>query len=329
VHCGICLPHCPTYRVLKDEADSPRGRILLMDALVDGRIGRDAVRPHLERCIGCLACETACPSGVPYGALLERGRAATGAQGRFVLRQVLSRPWLVRFFAFVARGIGRAPPRGALPPWPTPPARPKGRVRLHDGCVTPYLFPALLREAAHVLVRLGYAVDVEHGRACCGALYRHAGLPHEAKLKAGMVSPAAGCSATDGLGDLCALLLDELPIAGARLEPVRVAYDAPCHLLHAQGVDAAPLLDGIEGVERVELPGSADCCGAGGLYMETQSVLARRVREQKLDAIERCGAQVVATPNPGCMMWLWRGLKERGSKIEVVHPVTLLFRSLP
>ena len=77
VHCGFCLQSCPTYLTLEDENDSPRGRIVLMRALVDGSLPVDDgdVRTHIDRCLGCRACETACPSGVPYGHLLEATRA--------------------------------------------------------------------------------------------------------------------------------------------------------------------------------------------------------------------------------------------------------------
>jgi len=109
---------------------------------------------------------------------------------------------------------------------------------------------------------------------------------------------------------------------------VRVAWDAPCHLIHAQGIDAAPLLDAIEGVERVTLPGATECCGAGGLYMGLQPRLARKVREKKVAEIVASGARIVATPNPGCMLWIWRGLREAGADVEVVHPVSLLARAL-
>jgi glycolate oxidase iron-sulfur subunit len=314
--------------VLREEADSPRGRILLLDALLEGRARESDVRYHLDRCIGCLACQSACPSGVPYGTLLEEGRRRLGPgfRARLFLRGILPRPAFVRALVALARLARLVPPRPPPLGWPDPPPRPKGRLALHLGCVTPHLFPNLAAEAAHVLTRLGYRVDADRG-PCCGALHRHAGLFHEGpRLEA--VSLAAGCSTTPGLTDICRVLLAERPFAGARLPPVRVAWDAPCHLIHAQGVDAAPLLDAIEGVTRVNLPGAADCCGAGGLYMGLEPALARKVRAKKVEEIVASGARIVATPNPGCMLWIWRGLREARARVEVAHPVSLLARAL-
>jgi len=286
------------------------------------------VRYHLDRCVGCLACEAVCPSGVPYGHLLEEGRRELGGPSflpRFFLRHVVNRPPLLRALVGMARIAKRVPPKPPDFPWPEAPANPKARLALHLGCVTPHLFPNLAAEAAHVLARLGYLVKPLAGR-CCGALHRHAGLPYEAPAL-DAVALAAGCSTTPGLTDVCRVLLAERPFAVARLPRVRVAWDAPCHLIHAQGIDAAPLLDAIEGVERVTLPGATECCGAGGLYMGLQPKLARKVREKKVAEILASGARIVATPNPGCMLWIWQGLREAGAAVEVVHPVTLLARA--
>jgi glycolate oxidase iron-sulfur subunit len=297
-------------------------------ALEEGRAAEADVRRHIDRCVGCLACEAICPSGVPYGRLLEAGRERLGGPTllpRIFLRHVVNRPLLLRALAGVARLLGRVPGKPPPIPWPSAPQAPKGRVSLHLGCVTPHLFPNLAAEAAFVLTRLGYAVEPDRGR-CCGALHRHAGLSYDApKLDA--ISLAAGCSTTPGLTDICKVLLRERP-EGARLPPTRVAWDAPCHLIHAQGIDAAPLLDAIEGIERVTLPGATECCGAGGLYMGLQPELARRVRRKKIDEIVASGATVVATANPGCMLWIGQGLREAGSRVEVMHPVTLLARAL-
>ncbi|MHC4548667.1 MAG: (Fe-S)-binding protein [Planctomycetota bacterium] len=339
VHCGLCLPACPTYRVLREETDSPRGRVLLLEALEAGRASAREVRAHIDRCVGCRACESVCPSGVPYGEFLEAGRMRLGGPRplvRLLLRHVVVRPRLVAAAVRLARLLGRLPPRTLPPAWPRPLPLHRGSVALHVGCVTPHLYPRLAVEAAQVLTRLGYRVEVPPDQTCCGALHRHAGLDARALEERNArafepydvtVSAAAGCSTSRGLTDLCALLLKKRPFPGARLPPTRVVYDAPCHLLHAQGVDAAPLLDTIEGVERVPLAGAEQCCGAGGIYMQLQPRLARAVRETKLDAIEASGAQVVATPNPGCMLWLERGLRERGARVAVLHPVSLLARA--
>ncbi|MGQ0613211.1 MAG: (Fe-S)-binding protein [Planctomycetaceae bacterium] len=340
VHCGLCLPACPTYAVLREEADSPRGRIALLEAFDAGRADAADVRLHIDRCIGCRACESVCPSGVRYGELLEEGRARLGGPGlraRLFLRHLLPRPRLLGALTRVGRWLGRLPSPPPSPAWPTPPARPKARVALHAGCVTPALYPHLAAEAAVVLTRLGYAVEAPPGQVCCGALHRHAGLRDDALRETNaralrgydvVLSAAAGCSTTPGLTDLTKFLLDQGPIPGASLPGVVVAYHAPCHLRHAQQVDATALLDRIEGLVRVPLAGAGNCCGAGGLYMSLQGRLARAVRETTLDAVEASGAAIVASGNPGCMLWLARGLARRRVRVEVLHPVTLLARAM-
>src|SRR5262245_48357760 len=117
VHCGLCLPACPTYRQLGNENDSPRGRIYLMRGFVEGKLNlSDAFVSHIDLCLGCRACESVCPSGVPYGELLEGARAEIAAshkQGsrlmaiavRLVLNQVFTRPWLLALGMRFARWL--------------------------------------------------------------------------------------------------------------------------------------------------------------------------------------------------------------------------------
>src|ERR671930_1680433 len=103
VHCGICLPACPTYRTLGEEMDSPRGRVYLMRAVAEGRLGiTDTYTRHLDLCLGCRACETACPAGVPFGALLETSRAEIERRGR---------PWRERLIASLIYGVFPHPAR--------------------------------------------------------------------------------------------------------------------------------------------------------------------------------------------------------------------------
>src|SRR5688572_22707375 len=162
VHCGFCLPTCPTYRVTGNELDGPRGRIYLVKQLVEGGAVDDATREHLDRCLTCRACETACPSGVEYGHLLEVGRELVERQAPRPDAQRKVRTWLAellsrrRAFAVLlavgrlARPLLPARLRDRVPPrphaqgrrdWPVP--RHARRVVLLDGCVQPALAPGI------------------------------------------------------------------------------------------------------------------------------------------------------------------------------------------
>lgn len=204
VHCGFCLQACPTYLALDDENDSPRGRIVLMKALAEGAIASDDpdARRHLDRCLGCRGCETACPSGVPYGQLLEqtRERLTTGRPLPLVARTILfvfARPLCLAVMMFGARmlratGIpamlGRAPGRisfamamlastarrqRSMPRADADGGR--GTVATLDGCVMEGLFTSVNRATEHVLDVNGYSRVAAPGQRCCGALHAHAG----------------------------------------------------------------------------------------------------------------------------------------------------------
>lgn len=234
VKCGLCLPHCPTYRLAGVEGESPRGRIALMQGLAQGalEVGPGLIR-HLEQCLGCRACERVCPAAVPYGELIDAGRellveqgAGPSASSRWMAR-LLRRPGWLRFAIAIAQlpgaramarllggPLGRAAqllPADARPPrWPdhprTEPA-PRGEVLLFTGCVGAAVDGRGLEDVARLLGVAGWQLRIPAQQACCGAMDLHAGRPREARALAlrnleafGGESPivacASGCAAT-------------------------------------------------------------------------------------------------------------------------------------
>jgi glycolate dehydrogenase iron-sulfur subunit len=205
VHCGFCLQACPTYLTLEDENDSPRGRIVLMRALVEGTLAVDDpdVRLHIDRCLGCRACETVCPSGVPYGHMLEatRGTLTIERPNPRIARAILfafARPFLLSLAMFggrVARALrisallSRMPGRfgfamAMLESTRAPLRRARytpagdgsrGTATLLTGCVMEGLFTETNRATERTLAANDYAMVGTEGQACCGALHAHAG----------------------------------------------------------------------------------------------------------------------------------------------------------
>lgn len=194
VHCGFCLATCPTYQLLGDELDSPRGRIYLMKQMLEGAPVTAETQLHLDRCLTCRSCETTCPSGVRYGRLLDIGRALTeqrverqpmSALKRFALRKVL--PHRRRFAALygvarLVRGIlpreirTKIPEKMSVPSrsgqdWPA--ARHARKVLILEGCVQPTLAPEVNLAAALVLDRIGISVVRVAAAGCCGAVAHH------------------------------------------------------------------------------------------------------------------------------------------------------------
>lgn len=233
VHCGFCLPTCPTYVALGEEMDSPRGRIFLMKSVLEGEIELEGALPYIDNCLGCQACETACPSGVKYGELItpfrsyaeqHRVRKPLDRIQRMMTLQALPYPRRFRLAARMgrlARPLARTLPRsmGAmleLLPDQLPAAQPlpafhpaegktRARVALLAGCAQQVLAPNIGWATLRVLARNGVETVIPNAQGCCGALALHTGAADQAKRHArrnlaafpdyvdAIVTNAAGC----------------------------------------------------------------------------------------------------------------------------------------
>ena len=318
----------------------------------------------IQTCVQCRACETACPSSVPFGRMMEATRAALADRsvprwqglGYSVLghhRLLLS----LSAVGGVAQRLGLVPRRLAarlsLPRLPVrqPPLSSTGSdVWLFTGCVMDAWQRSVHRDAISVISACGYGVGLPGpGAPCCGALHVHAGL-HDGAVRlakrvidsfpgdAPILVDSAGCGAV--LKDYAQLVgtpeaarfagrvldihewlashADELPEAAPGWERPRVAVQDPCHLRHVQRV-TAPVRTVLQRyADLVELPDEGRCCGAGGAYSALQPVLAGEIRAQKVAVIDSVSAELVASANPGCSIWL------AGAGVRVRHPVEIV-----
>ncbi len=236
VHCGFCTATCPTFVLLGDELDSPRGRIyLIKDMLESGGPATEPVVRHVDRCLSCLSCMTTCPSGVHYMHLVDHARThientyrrpLPERALRSVLALVLPRPWLMRL-ALLGAGAARPfrallPGKGmmaqrlrallALAPRHLPPPSPaqapqvhraegtrRGRVALLTGCAQQVLAPEINEATIRLLTRLGVEVVIPKGMGCCGALTHHMGK-HAPAMAAARANLAAWSAEAEGEG---------------------------------------------------------------------------------------------------------------------------------
>lgn len=195
VHCGFCTATCPTYQLLGDELDGPRGRIYLIKQVLEGEAATRSTQTHLDRCLTCRNCETTCPSGVEYGHLLDVGRKVVEQQVsrplgqrlvRTALRETLTRPWLFKPAMRLGQQMRAALPGTLRAKVPEP--RPAGllptalqldehkrMVVLPIGCVQPAMLPSIDAATVRVLHRLGIRGEMLAGAGCCGAIRHHLG----------------------------------------------------------------------------------------------------------------------------------------------------------
>lgn len=340
--CRGCEPVCPSGVAYGRGLEAARERIATRRRL-----------PPLTR-LALFALTS--PETAPAAYTAARALRATGLPRRLA-------GWgRLRFaLGMLAASGGSREPGGKLPA----PARTAVPERdglrpalLFRGCVMDGLFAHVHDATVRTLAVNGYAAGGAPGQTCCGALHAHAGLVGEARAfartnlaafgsgDAPIVVNSAGCGAmlkeyahalphdpragpfVARVRDVSELLTDRGPEPGGPV-PLRVAYDPPCHLEHAQRISDPPrrVLAAIADLDLIETPGAGQCCGGAGLYSLAEPALSRTVLLAKLAELRAAAPQVVATGNPGCQLQIGAGLAAAGIQAEVRHPVELLDRA--
>ncbi len=366
VACGLCLPHCPTFRVTGEEWASPRGRINAMRQVQDHGMAADqAFVSSMDSCVQCRGCEPACPSNVPFGSMMEATQAALARRRRTDWRRwgfrILGHSRLLNLLSRLLAAAQRLrlvpSKRLGLPIIPLSQERLRASgddVWLFTGCVMDAWQRSTHAAVKRVVEATGTGVALPGpGAGCCGALSLHAGLEDHAHALAtrtmnSLDGPApilvdsAGCGAVLkeygkllGTSEAAAFSqrvmdihewlaehADQLPSAREKDQGATVAVHDPCHLRHVQRVHqpVAEVLGRYANV--VALDDDGLCCGAGGAYAAMQPELAASIRERKLEAIKRSGADIVASANPGCTIHL------ANAGVTVRHPLEIMDRAI-
>jgi glycolate oxidase iron-sulfur subunit len=392
VHCGFCTATCPTYVLLGDELDSPRGRIYLIKEMLerDQPATREVVK-HIDRCLSCLACMTTCPSGVHYMHLVDHARVHIEKTYRRPLADRLMRLLLAHVLPYPSRlraamlaavaakplapvlrliGLKRlaaalqlSPRIGRPEPFATPgvyqaAGSRRGRVALLTGCANEALAPSITQATIRVLNRHGIEVVIPPGEGCCGSLVHHMGREATALAQAranidawtreiegegldAILVTISGCGTTvkdygfmlrtdqayaakaakvSALARDISEYLANLSLRPAIKPGLTVAFHSPCSLQHGQGVHREPsALLATLGFVVKEVPEAHLCCGSAGTYNIMQPEIAGRLRDRKVENIEKTGADVVAAGNIGCVAQI-----AAGTAIPVLHPVELI-----
>src|SRR5438128_401478 len=287
IHCGLCLNACPTYRLWNLEADSPRGRIhQMIQVELNQQPITDSFVDHIDKCLDCRACETACPSGVEYGKLVEHARAR--------IERDYSRSWLatVTFSQLNEATVRVLTANGC-----------EVVVPKEQFCCGALAAHAGVRDAARDLTRKNltaflcedFDAIITNSAGCGSTLkeYDHLFSPDEpehaqARAFAGKTRDVTEFLAAFGL------------TAKMKPLPIRVTYQDSCHLLHGQKIREAPraLLHAIPNLDFVELPYSEICCGSAGIYNVTQTETSLELLAEKMHHVKSTGAQTTVTANP-------------------------------
>jgi len=357
VHCGFCLATCPTYQLIGDELDSPRGRIYLIKSALENNQFSTSSLKHLDRCLTCRSCETTCPSGVEYGQLLEIGREFMESKRtklqtiyRFFVRKLLLTPFLFKSVGYFVR-------HSSIATKSIKPQNTESTVLLLGGCVQPTLAPNINHSIKNILAKLSVEVIESPQRECCGALEQHMAASKNAlnrvkrnidswnaQLNSGVsaiISSASGCGVmvkdypalfektdpyyekakfvSSKTQDIAEYLANK-DLTGLRLSESNISYHEPCTLQHGQKLGG--LVESILtqfGYEKKLIKDSHICCGSAGTYSIFEAEISNQLKENKLQNLKESNPEMIVTSNIGCLMHL-----QKGSSIPVKHWVELL-----
>ena len=357
VHCGFCLATCPTYQLLGDELDSPRGRIYLIKSALEQNQFSLKSLSHMDRCLTCRSCETTCPSGVEYGQLLEIGRdlmeskrGKLQALYRFIVRKTLLTPIIFKPLGYFYR-------HSKITSKLLKPKKINSRVLLIAGCVQPSLAPNINHSIKNILAKLNIEVLESSQGQCCGALDQHLAASSDAmkkvkqnidrwthQLESGVdsiISSASGCGVM--IKDYPKLFKSSDPyfqkalfvssktkdiaeflsirdLSGLNLSELNVTYHEPCTMQHGQQLGG--LVESILsqfGYIKKNVKDSHICCGSAGTYSIFETKISSQLRTNKIKHLNASEPNMIVTSNIGCLMHL-----QKGSSIPVKHWVELL-----
>ena len=357
VHCGFCLATCPTYQLLGDELDSPRGRIYLIKSALEQNQFSLKSLSHMDRCLTCRSCETTCPSGVEYGQLLEIGRdlmeskrGKLQALYRYVVRKTLLTPFIFRPLGYFYR-------HSKISSKSVKPEKIDAKVLLIAGCVQPSLAPNINHSIKNILSKLNVEVLETSQAQCCGALDQHLAASSDAmkkvkrnidiwtqKLESGfdsIISSASGCGVmvkdypklfkssdpyfqkalfvSSKTKDIAEFLATK-DLSALHLSEINVTYHEPCTMQHGQ--ELSGLVESILsqfGYIKKTVKDSHICCGSAGAYSIFESKISNQLRNNKIENLNASQPNMIVTSNIGCLMHL-----QKGSSIPVKHWVELL-----
>jgi len=357
VHCGFCLPTCPTYQVLGDELDSPRGRIYLIKSALENNHFSSKSLKHLDLCLTCRSCETTCPSGVEYGQLLEVGRNLMESKRpklqslyRFIVRKVLLTP-------FIFKPVGYFFRHSKVTSKKIKPKNVKSTILLLGGCVQPSLAPNINHSIKNILAKLDVGVIEERKSNCCGALDQHLAASKNAmkKIKHNIdqwiielqsnadviISSASGCGVmvkdypnlfekSDPYFEKAQIIssktqdiseyLASKDLSRLKLAELNVSYHEPCTLQHGQKLSG--LVESILsqfGYVKSPIKDAHICCGSAGAYSIFESKISNQLMVNKLENLNASKPEMIVTSNIGCLLHL-----QKGSSVPVKHWVELL-----